>query len=407
MPGRASQTPASGGAQSTRIALARATRSIQRASQKFRLPIMSADTAKIDLTNHRIPSLDGLRAVSIILVLFGHLGGTPNFPKLDVSPWLGDVAHLGVMVFFVISGFLITTLLMNEREKTGSTSLWKFYLRRILRIFPAFYTFILAMVVANYLGWVHLNHADTLHALTYTVNYYPQRSWVIGHLWSLSIEEQFYLLWPLIFLISRKRGALLAALFAFALGPITRASMHLLFPPHSPWRDLEIFPALADTLAIGCIFALLRPWLLSQTWYLRVSASRWLLLTIPLVFAINRLDGYTAIDLFGSPIMLVCIATLIEASTRHATSLIGRFLNWKPIVFVGLLSYSLYLWQQPFLDRHSHAVLTRFPQNILLALLAALLSYYLVERSFLGMRRNLERGIPHSDGQELNVKPAK
>lgn len=357
---------------------------------------MSGGTLKPGLVHTRIPSLDGLRAVSITMVLLGHLEGTHHFPKLQVHRWLGDMAHLGVLVFFVISGFLITSLLMGERQKSGTTSLAMFYLRRVLRIFPAFYAFILMMVIASHLGWVRLSGSDLLHALTYTVNYDPQRSWIIGHLWSLSIEEQFYLLWPLVFLVSRKNGALIVALAAFAMGPLVRSAMHLMFPPHSPWRDLEVFPAMADAVAIGCIFALLRPWLLSQTWYLRLTANRWSLLAIPLVLLINRLEDYTVVDLFGSPVMLVCLAALIESSTRHETAWLGRFLNWRPVTYVGLLSYSLYLWQQPFLDRHSDALLTAFPQNILLTVVAAMLSYYLIEKSFLSMRKKIERGRPLS-----------
>src|SRR6185437_3882217 len=95
-----------------------------------------------DMSGHRIPSLDGFRAISILMVLYGHLVGTRNFPTAAVRTFdraLGDLGHLGVLVFFVISGFLITTLLVREREKTGTISLQQFYLRRALRIFPAFY----------------------------------------------------------------------------------------------------------------------------------------------------------------------------------------------------------------------------------------------------------------------------
>lgn len=341
----------------------------------------------------RIPSLDGLRALSIVMVLFGHLSGTGGFPSsiAQSERWLGDLAHLGVIVFFVISGFLITSLLISEKEKTGSISLRKFYLRRVLRIFPAFYAFILCMIVAWHFGWIHLNTTDIVYSLTYTVNYYPGRSWSIGHLWSLSVEEQFYFLWPLIFLVLKERRAMFAALVAFIGGPVVRAAMHLAFSPHSPWRDIEIFPAMADNIAIGCILAILRPWLINQAWYTRITSTAWIMLAIPLVLLINRLSGYTVVDLFGSPLMLVCIAVLIEASTRHPESIPGRLLNWRPVAFVGVLSYSIYLWQQPFLDRHSNATLNAFPQNLMLACIAAVLSYVLIERSFLGLRRRLER----------------
>lgn len=339
----------------------------------------------------RIPSLDGLRAASIALVLYGHLLGTRGFFPIELVRWSGDVAHLGVIVFFVISGFLITSLLMTEREQTGKVSLKRFYLRRVLRIFPAFYVFVAAMIVAAALGWIDLHGSDLAFALTYTANYAPERSWYIGHLWSLSIEEQFYLIWPLLFVALSARGAFVAALVAFLAGPAVRTGMHLLFAPPSPWRDLEIFPALADNIAIGCLLALLRPWLITRPLYLRVTASPWLSLLVPLILVINRLTSYTLVDMIGSPLMLIAIAVLVEASTRQALTPVGRVLNSRPFVFVGTLSYSLYLWQQPFIDRHSEAAVASFPLNIALAFVAALLSYFVVERAFLGMRRRLER----------------
>ena len=120
-------------------------------------------------TDRRIPSLDGFRAISILMVCYGHLSGTRNFPVsiVEYGRWCGDVAHLGVLVFFVISGFLITSLLMSEHEMTDAVSLKRFYLRRIVRIFPAFYAFILVMAVATLLGAAQLTGRDFAYALTY------------------------------------------------------------------------------------------------------------------------------------------------------------------------------------------------------------------------------------------------
>lgn len=96
--------------------------------------------------------------------------------------------------------------------------------------------------------------------------------------------------------------------------------------------------------------------------------------------------------LLGSPLMNLCLVVLIESSTRHANSVAGRLLNWKPVVFIGVLSYSLYLWQMPFLDHRSDAWMHAFPQNLLLVFLAALSSWFLVERPFNRLRRRLRRG---------------
>src|SRR6516225_7637364 len=136
--------------------------------------------------SRRIPSLDGLRAIAIGLVVFGHLCGTSNFfPRSTFAP-LGDFGNLGVRVFFVISGFLITLLMLDEIEATGTVSLKLFYLRRILRILPACYAYILFVLIAYRLGLAALSPGDLFHAVTYTMNYYKQASWVFGHLWSLS-----------------------------------------------------------------------------------------------------------------------------------------------------------------------------------------------------------------------------
>lgn len=348
-------------------------------------------------SGHRIPSLDGFRAISILMVLYGHLDGTRNCPKAAfgvLGRRMGDLGNLGVLVFFVISGFLITTLLMGEHAKTGTISLKQFYLRRVLRIFPAFYVLILALLLATWLGWVELTGRDFAFAMTYTVNYYPDHPWQIGHLWSLSIEEQFYLLWPMALLVLRERRALVLAIAAIFAAPLLRAAIReyaFHVNPGTPLAGMSIFPAMFDYIATGCALALLRPWLLTQPWYLRVTASRWLLLAVPLIFLINRLDGYTLVMLLGAPVLNVCVALLIESCTRHDRTLAGRFLNWKPVVAFGVLSYSLYLWQQPFLNRHSDAWVNAFPQNLVFAFAAAFLSYFVVERAFLGLRNRFRR----------------
>jgi peptidoglycan/LPS O-acetylase OafA/YrhL len=110
-----------------------------------------------------LPSLDGLRAISIALVLLGHLSGTRGFVKVD--PGIGDYAHLGVVVFFVISGFLITRLMILERKREGRVSLNLFYARRALRLFPAAYTFIACVCLLWWAGIVHMQARDIWHAV--------------------------------------------------------------------------------------------------------------------------------------------------------------------------------------------------------------------------------------------------
>jgi peptidoglycan/LPS O-acetylase OafA/YrhL len=349
-------------------------------------------------TGQRMPSLDGIRAISILMVLYGHLSGTRHFPVSNpggYGRWFGDVAHLGVYVFFVISGFLITSLLMSEREMTGTISLKRFYLRRVLRIFPAFYAFILVVTIAVLWGAVHLTGRDFAYALTFGFNYSTHHPWQLGHLWSLSIEEQFYLLWPLMLVVLRARHALIVAIAAIFTSALLRAALRawvLHTGSHILISKMTIFPVMCDYLAAGCALAMLRPWLLAQTWYLRLTSSRWLVLTVPVVLLINRVGGDPVVIFLGSPVTNVCLALLVESSTRHAGSLAGRFLNWGPVAFLGTLSYSLYLWQELFLDRGSDAWVNAFPQSLMFAFLVALASWFLIERPFVRLRRRLRRG---------------
>ena len=153
----------------------------------------------------RIPSLDGLRAVSILLVVVCHLAQTVDNPLPGPRTWYFKGA-VGVDIFFAISGFLITTLLLRETERSGTVSISRFYLRRALRILPAFWVYIAVLALFDHVGWVHLMSRDWIAAITYTVNFFLPTAFPVRHIWSLSVEEHFYLIWPLLFaLLGGKR----------------------------------------------------------------------------------------------------------------------------------------------------------------------------------------------------------
>src|ERR1700722_13578240 len=163
----------------------------------------------VSRTASRIPSLDGLRAIAISLVFIGHAAAQTAEGGHFFFLWV--YANFGVQIFFVISGYLITTLLLREHDRTGSISLADFYRRRAYRILPAAYAFILTIFV---LQWKTLTKWDVSSSLLYLLNYDSGRPWNLGHLWSLSVEEQFYLLWPLtLLLFFRNRVKILAAAF--------------------------------------------------------------------------------------------------------------------------------------------------------------------------------------------------
>ena len=218
----------------------------------------------------RIPSLDGLRAISILLVVVGHAISPKAFPTLFTM--FGHLGNYGVRIFFLISGFLITTLLLKEHDRTGHISLKNFYIRRSLRIFPAFYLYVATIVVLSSLGMVVLYQGDLLHTLTYTMNYHMKRSWYLNHIWSLSVEEQFYLLWPAVVLLAKPRGGLRIAMWVVLLAPIMRVIMAFGFDAN-PTSLTRHFQAVSDALATGCLLAGFYNWLGTQGWYMSFSGK--------------------------------------------------------------------------------------------------------------------------------------
>jgi len=319
----------------------------------------------------RIHSLQGLRAVCITFVVLAHLSGTHHcFHSLVVERY----GNLGVRIFLVLSGYLITGQLAKERSTTGTILLRRFYARRAYRIFPAAYAF---MVVAIATHWRVLSGVNIATALTYTVNYCQHGSHVLGHLWSLGVEEQYYLVWPLCLLLFFSNRLWIVG-SAVAAGPPLRLLFWLL------WGRAGLehpFPVFMDALAMGAAVALLEPQLkrfqsaLASRWFLVVPAATFLL---PLIQFWNSRIYQT--------IGLSALHLGIALSLRHVMERRYALLNSLPVMCLGAISYSLYLWQQLFLDRSSAAAWTTFPLNLVLSLALAAASHHLVEQPGLKLR---------------------
>jgi peptidoglycan/LPS O-acetylase OafA/YrhL len=339
----------------------------------------------------RFHSLQGLRAVCITLVVMAHLSGTHNcFHSLVVERY----GNLGVRIFLVLSGFLITGQLAKERGTTGSISLKRFYARRAYRIFPAAYVFMIAAIAIH---WSVLSVGNMATALTYSVNYYQHGNHVLGHLWSLGVEEQFYLVWPLCLLLffrSRMRivgGVILA-------GPPLRLLFWVL------WGRAGLehpFPVFMDALAMGAAVAMLEPRLKR---YQAALASRWFLLVPALTFLLLLVQFwdsgvYQTIGLTG-------LHLGIALSLRHVMERRYWLLNSPPVMWLGAISYSLYLWQQLFLDRSSSAPWAAFPLNLVFSLVLAAASYHLIEQPGLKIRERFSpKRIPFVVPDEATREP--
>ncbi|MFT3696329.1 MAG: acyltransferase [Kofleriaceae bacterium] len=335
----------------------------------------------------RIATLDGLRAISIGIVLFAHLVGTRNMPAIHHTEQLGEI---GVRTFFVISGFLITTLLLREREKTQRVDLKAFYVRRVFRILPAFYTYIAVIAVLTMLGWIVVSRTDFAFAIAYIMNFHAERAWHLGHLWSLAVEEQFYFIWPLAFVLLGTRGARNFAIGAIIAAPILRVAALKLTPQYSDYLD-QAFPFVFDSIATGCVLAIIRPDLEANPTYRKLLDAPWfwlvslgMIATLFITKPMIEMGASTTLGNFG-------IALAIHRCVTHPDGPVGRVLETSPFIFIGTLSYSLYLWQQPFLDRHDQGWWAMAPVNLGLAVITALASYYLVEKPWLRLGKRFRR----------------
>jgi len=314
----------------------------------------------------RIPSLDGLRAISITLVILSHLVKWKHV-SLQV---LGSYGALGVHVFFVLSGYLITNLLLREYERTSTISLRDFYIRRAYRIFPAAFVF-LAVVIVLY--WQQIRWYHAVAAMLYVANMDVSRPWIFGHLWSLGIEEQFYLLWP--FALKKwYRHKITILLCVSVATPVFWVGIYAFKISNGLVGSL---PAYADQLAIGCLLAIFAPRIP------RIRASLALIMVlvtilIPWFPATNALRSLFMLFVLG-PLLNLCLAGLV----LHVIQIPYRALNWAPVAWLGKISYSLYLWQELFC---SNASLHLGYFLILPALACACLSYYCVELPMLRLR---------------------
>jgi peptidoglycan/LPS O-acetylase OafA/YrhL len=353
----------------------------------------------------RLPCLDGWRAVSILLVLGDHSQLVSGFP----SSWTGAFSwffdgNLGVRFFFVISGFLITHLLIRENERKGRISLRDFYVRRALRILPVYYVFLLAAGALSCFGGFHQRPSNWVANLTFTTNFFD-RTWTTGHLWSLSVEEQFYLLWPLCLVMvrGRKSRSLIYWILAapMAIAPVCRFISHkhivsgLAAPLFSTYSFLNYF----DSLAVGCLAAIF--WARYEgeiTARLRLkpmSAVCLAALLILIPHALSRFPRLWVLTVpFAPTFQAVGFGLLLLASITLPQNF--KLLNWTIVRQIGILSYSIYIWQQLFCGDPkvfglSSAVWMSFPWWLIPVFLVATGSYFGLEKPLMDLRARLRK----------------
>ncbi len=341
------------------------------------------------LKQSQLAGLDGLRAVAAFMVVFYHFG----------IPYISGGE--GVLVFFVLSGFLITWLLLRENDETGSISLSKFYARRSLRIFPAFYCYA-AMVFAV----VFLRHharivwPQALAAVFYVSNYYQalhgDPNTGFSHTWSLAIEEQFYVLWPLTFLLLRRNYRRMGQFLAGAIVAIWIYREALVFVVHVHEGYIyEAFDTRADHLLMGCLLAVvLRAKMFPRFWSW-ISTRSWAAVAVAFVLAISGVAESVYGPAYRDSISFVLSPVLVAIWISQLIALRGatlwRWTSWRWVRYLGRISYSIYLYQQLLVEvpkklLPQQAVVVQLAETIALIVLVASGSHFFVERPFLRLK---------------------
>jgi peptidoglycan/LPS O-acetylase OafA/YrhL len=345
------------------------------------------------MASRPLPTLDGWRGIAILAVLCAHI----RWP-IPAMVRLGQYGAMGVHLFFALSGFLITTRLIEERQSAGRVDWTNFYIRRAFRILPPAFLYLAAIAVLGLgLHAIPTSWGQLAASAFFYRNYYssmiPEPRYT-AHFWSLAVEEHFYFLWPLVLRLAGWRRALWAApLLGVGVGIWRALDEHFNWVASldpglrgSVWRtDYRL-----DTLFFGCAAALL--WLHPsvQSMLRRIAGST-------LVFTV--LAGTVACLYWQPPAYLTMLAILMVllpvATVARPESTIGRLLDSPVLSFVGRISYSLYLWQELFFPvfgvQATLGWVQDWPWNLVPAFGIAVLSYYFVEGPSIAYGKKIQR----------------
>jgi peptidoglycan/LPS O-acetylase OafA/YrhL len=349
-----------------------------------------------------LPGIDAMRAIAVLAVFLYHAG----------VGWMPG-GFLGVDVFFTISGYLITSLLLSEYRRGGHIRLGRFWLRRARRLLPAVGVMIaVTMIVAALVEPERMTalRGDAISSLAYVANWHFalghqsyfdqfQRPSLFRHLWSLSVEEQFYLFWPLAFaagmsLLGRKR--LLLGVLAGALASL--ALMWILFDPTDSARAYYG----TDTHAVGLLIGVALALAWSPLQLRNAKSGRWcgpaldaigVVALAYVVLSFLEVHDYDLALFHGGYLWLALATAAVLAVIAHPAARLGGLLARPPLIWLGLRSYSFYLWHWPVLALTRPGLDVSLPRGaliplqMLVVLALADLSYRFVELPFRGKRK--------------------
>ena len=336
-----------------------------------------------------VPGLDGLRAIAILLVIGVH-----------ISHRLFPGGHIGVDIFFVLSGFLITGTLIADFQRSSSITVTRFYLRRAARLMPALLALVIivtAFEMATSFRPVPIAQ-ESLAAALYYMNFLRTvdpsfDAGYLGHTWSLAIEQQFYLIWPLIILLTYRFQFARRRTIVLTISGVWALWAAYLYLSGAPWRhyyfafDARIFQILA-----GCSLAVLK----DSRWLSRWRQAWPLAALIVLAATLWPDTGVSAWEGWRAFAATFASAGLILEITSRQTGVLSRLMSTPALVYIGKISYSLYLWHYPVLlvvrDLINQQSCWYYPViigSMLLATAMASLSYHLIETQFLKLKRRI------------------
>ena len=343
------------------------------------------DTAKPDgLIRHR-PAVDGLRGIAVLLVLICHTW----------VPFVHQAGSVGVTLFFVLSGFLITRLLLAERARTGRVSYRTFYARRARRLLPALG--LLLTAVSAYLLATHQSLLPVLLTVAYSANLANQTGHTLGnldHMWSLSLEEQFYLVWPIVLpFVARHRRPLVLLALGVAAVVALRGGLWLTGVPMT--RVYYGADTRVDAILVGCGLAFVGPKVIGRSWVKPAGQCS------ALALAAACMTPDSSLVWILTPLPFACAAVILWAEQEPT-----RVLTSRPLVFTGRISYGLYLWNLPValsLRSWDQGLWAKCLMLVAVSFTLAGLSWLVVERPF--MRRpvaaSAETGPPAGRAGEI------
>ena len=344
-----------------------------------------------------LPTLDGWRAFAVVAVIFSH-AILPASILQRVPHWFLTVksggGEKGVQLFFAISGFLITSRLIEEWNCFGRISLKRFYVRRVFRILPPAMTYLLVIAVLGLVGVVSIQWKYWISSVCFFRNYMLLGGSVFeAHYWTLSVEEQFYLIWPaLLVMFGLYRSKYTASFLILAIWLWRWTAYHHVWGATMGQGDWTRADICFDGLLLGCLYALalespkLKAWVSK---YISVGA-------VAVFIAIILVSGGRTYTPGGRTIQSLLMPFLFVATILNPHTWLGRLLEVPAIRWVGRLSYSLYIWQQLFTVRQ---FLPWYSLQWVPLFGVAILSFYWIEKPMirLGYRLAPPPSLGHKD----------